>query len=510
MSCPGIPFERRNRVGLGSAALALLVVLSAGSGLLGASEAGARKEATRRWNVLILVADALRADALECYGGPTETPNICELAQRGVLFENASSNATWTVPSAVTMLTSVPAVQFTRDASEAEDGEDGQESAAKREGPSGWFDRVLQWWRSSSTSAEFDELVQGVIDVPADRRSIADDLRDAGYGVFSDVENILVPQTGVLRGFTEIGRYGQDGEMEDVLDFLAVQSEAVPFFLLRWTFDPHDPYDPPQGVSDRMTIDESRLPRSLASYRSVRVGQIVGNRSQDDPEVEVLRHLYQGEVESVDDRVGMMVESLRRQALLDRTIIVLTSDHGESFMEHGTMGHGHGYYNELTRVPLIIAGPGIATGTRIRERVATIDLLPTLRELLGLPADLRSPASSFSSLLTADSSDEVWSRDIYLIGTDSSDHYDALIRGSYKIIDGIRGVELYDLEADPQEINDLSQERSDLVEALTIPLLENRRRQGALQDRRRAASDPASASREMELRKALRALGYVD
>lgn len=259
-----------------------------------------------------------------------------------------------------------------------------------------------------------------------------------------------------------------------------------------------------------MTMDESRLPRSISSYRSVRPGQIVGSRSHDDPEVEVLHRLYQGEVESVDERVGMMVESLRRQDLLDRTIIVLTSDHGESFMEHGKMGHGHGYYNELTRVPLIIAGPGIAAGTRIRERVATIDLLPTLRELLDLLADSQSLASSFFSLLRADSPKEVRSRDIYLIGTDSSDHYDALVRERYKIIDGVRGFELYDLEADRGEINDLSLERPDLVEALRIPLLENRGRQGALQDRRRASADPASANREREMMKALRALGYVN
>jgi Tfp pilus assembly protein PilF len=143
------------------------------------------------------------------------------------------------------------------------------------------------------------------------------------------------------------------------LDWLDKSERGKPFFLWVHFYDPHFPYDPPEP------------------YRS---------KYRND--------LYGGEVAYVDEQVGKILKALAERSLESQTLVVLMSDHGESLGEHGEYTHGVFLYDSTMRIPLIFAGPGIPAGREIPQQVRSIDVLPTVTDFLGLPADEKAQGVS--------------------------------------------------------------------------------------------------------------------
>jgi arylsulfatase A-like enzyme len=235
-----------------------------------------------------------------------------------------------------------------------------------------------------------------------------------------------------------------------------------------------------------------------------RRGTPLGRRSpseEGDPEA------YDSEIRYVDGKIRELYERL---GWGEDTLVVVTSDHGEEFREHGGTGHGHTLFGELIDVPLIFYGsPRWARGLVVGERVSTLDILPTLVELLGLSATMQHEGRSLATILNGEAS-ETGGRGIYAHveltpkGSASPRRVRSMIRGDWKlVIDSKLGANLYDLEGDPEERADLHDREAELA-------LRLRTEMEAL-ERKAPRHEAAGGVVELtpELNEQLRDLGYV-
>jgi arylsulfatase A-like enzyme len=467
-----------------------MVIMLAYLGQAGFS-AASQESASPPRSVVFIVSDALRADVLGCYGGPAITPNIDKLARNGWLFENAFSNATWTAPASVCMFT-------------------GRHSNAYP------HEKVV-----------IEENERDICQVPRQTANIWKHLAARGYHLSHYLENGLVAHTGALYGVKAIRSgsrvwakdldrfdailgdqaYGWDQSYYSVLSHLLRMPPDRPFFLLVWFLDPHAPYQPPQGVGNTGPGD-SDVPRDIGYYRDLRpfeIKEIAPGFS--DAEVGLLRDLYLGEVESVDRRIGNIIKVMEHTGRLDDTYIILTSDHGEAFGEHDWFCHGGtGFYDVLTHVPLIIAGPGLPKGTRISARVSHVQIVPTLRSLLGLTSSEPStPKSLVDPAVTGGGN----SQHVYF--ADMSPSVYAVLQGDWKVMVNGGSIQLFNVADDPRELTDVHREFPQTAERL----MELGRRITADNVRHSETVSILNGDEEEreaeseEIKKALRSLGYV-
>jgi len=320
--------------------------------------------AGRRPNLVLISIDTLRADRLHCYGNDRETsPNIDAFAGESVFFERAISQSPHTSPSHMSILT-------------------------------GMMPDVHQ-------VANFNKD-QGIVLSPR-IATLAELLKRYGYLTSAFVGKGNLPaEKGFSRGFdryeTSFVRF-TDGVnplpagLIRELDRRA--SDHRPFFLFLHHFFVHDPYIyGPEEFRSRFLVPGIKvegLPSGYADFAEMNKTERAEAFWEcfDPAHPDHLRHLialYDGGVLFSDHMFGRILELLKERELYDNTIIVLLSDHGEEFFEHGNKGHMHLYVQELN-VPLIIRFPeGGLGGTRIPETVRTVDVSPTILDFLGIPA----------------------------------------------------------------------------------------------------------------------------
>ena len=190
-------------------------------------------------------------------------------------------------------------------------------------------------------------------------------------------------------------------------------------------------------------------------------------------DVEGLSALYDGEVHRLDRLVGGLAGQLEAQGLTGKTMVVVTSDHGQEFMEHGGYTYGHTLHQEVLRVPLIAAGPGIAApSTEVETPVALLGLAPTLIEIAGATMPPEAEGQSLTLALSGGTlpGRPIYSESLYR----APQELKALRRAGYKLIlnavDGQRT--LYDLETDPAEQEDVSSQQPQVLESMTSDLLD--------------------------------------
>ncbi len=459
-----------------------------------------------RPDLLLIVSDAFRADALSCAGGGSATPELCRLAASGVTFERAYAAAPWTLPSVVAMVTG--------------------------NAPS-------QYHLTAEDQGIAPELRNLVYLIPEDERPLGELLAAGGYRVEAMVENPVVRRAGSLRGFTRLA-YGRARNerlaagLDPRLGFrprnerylamagaLAVLSEPAegPLAFLYWIDDPHAEYRPPRALLEREPPDG--LPRELEFYLGLghRDSPKRGLRNLRDhaaaltpEELAFVRRLYDLEVESVDERVGYLLRALEISGRAGRTVVVFTSDHGEAFGEHGDYLHGVSLYEELVRVPLVVAGPGVAVAHRVATPVSHVDLAPTLAGLLGVEGLGEVQGESLRGLL--EGGERAEPRPVFLSSPDRLDR-DALVLGRYKLI-ATRGaeavcIELYDLEADPGETVNLAGELPEVRREMEALLEREHGANERLRRARVAAQTRALVDETVEeTERTLRSVGYLD
>ncbi len=375
-------------------------------------------------NVLVLCVDALRADHLGCYGYERETsPNLDAFSRDALLFEQAMSSCSWTLPATASLLTGL------------------------HPNTHGVLGNTRNY------------LVDGITTLP-------EYLAWRGVTTAAFSANHLVCQAiNFDQGFERFVEKFEsaEGVNRDLFGWL---ESAGPFQFFGYVhyMEPHSPYSAPgkhRQHFDPDYVEERDFSGALPE--KWRRGQV------DEPftpeESEHLVSLYDSEIRYWDLRFGHLLDVLEELSIMDRTLIIITADHGEEFFDHSGLGHGVTLYNECIQVPLIIRDPRMKKGVRVSETVSTTSIFNSVTDILGFEkpgftqVDSLYPIRGLSSRF-----DEVFS------STESSiqnvqTRLASVIRGPLKLIKDIQrqggSAELYDLKEDPLERSDLTEERKE-------------------------------------------------
>lgn len=362
------------------------------------------------WNVLLVTFDTTRADHLQPYGNDrAATPTLQGLASEGFLFEQAYSAAPITAPSHSTILTGrYPIAHGVRDNGlfvladqELTLAEILRQNGYATAAAIGAYPVITKFGFSQGFDLFDDRLTGNIEDHLGERIAPKDRL-------FFDERRAAQVNEAVLPWLNQHAGKGK------------------PFFIWLHYFDPHQPFEPPSPFDQRYADD-----------------------------------LYAGEIAYADQALGRMLDHLRKLGELDRTLIVMTADHGEGLGEHGELTHAVLAYNSTLHVPLIIRPPAaIGGGMRISEHVGSVDIVPTILDLLRIKVPDAVQGRSLAPLMRGEAGE--W-RQYY--AENMSPHMShgwgklrVLFDGSYKYIHGPRP-ELYDLSKDPAELNNLLAER---------------------------------------------------
>ncbi len=307
-------------------------------------------------NVVFILVDALRADHVGVYGHTGgATPHIDALAERALVYTNAYSVSTWTVPSVASLFT-------------------------------GTLPIVHRIERPPSGESAFAVLPDAYV-------LASEVLAGEGYrtGMVTTI-GWVSPNANYDQGVDEFIRTERSDWilMQRAMEFITRHRDGR-FHLYLHFIDMHDYYDPAKILLRKERLDpKSPLLRLEglgpdAAYRMLG-GELERPGALSQVDIEALVAAYDRGVRETDAHIGRLVGHLKSEGLLDDTLIVVTSDHGEQFMEHGTLTHaGEDFYNEVLHIPLIIAGPGrFDRRETITAPVSTIDVFPTLFALLGI------------------------------------------------------------------------------------------------------------------------------
>jgi len=460
--------------------------------------------------VVLVTIDTLRADRLGAYGGPARnSPHLDALAAEGVLFEQTSAACPATGPSIATLLT----------------GRYRASHGVRRNHQQ--IDARLTTLAEAFSASGFDAV--GAIMNPV----------VAGEGFAQGFRHFGMPAATVKHGPALFAGGPIVPHTAAVLDVLGERR----FFLWLHLMDPHGPYFPPPPYRRDLDVESYRRPEDA------RVGLGTGNYGYDlipkyqrigeDADPASYRARYDAEIRYADALVGQLVALLRARGLWDRVVFVVTADHGEDLGERRAyFQHGWQVYQETVRIPLIVHGPGLPAGRRVRSSVGHVDVMPTLLALAGVAAPAGVEGRSLVPLLgDAERDHGVFTQSFY------GNRLTALRRGRWKYVqtpappprsptaggprhdgrrsDGWRAhwptaarEELYDLDADPGETRNLAEARADVTARFRTKVGRWRRaqlaRSRANRHQLRPPPRPLEPQQKHDLEAQLRALGYLE
>lgn len=456
------------------------------AGLLGACAPASDDDA--RLSVLFVVIDTTRADELGCYGSPYgTTPRLDALAAEGTRFAHASAHAPWTLPSTASLLTSLMPEQH---------------------GAGGYLDLA-----HAKPGLPVPRTIRG-LDQSID--TVAEAFRAGGYDTGAVVNvSFLDHPYGLTQGFDHVDAkcFGSNTEVraarettDAALAWLDEREGEKPFFLLVHYFDPHAVYAPPPEFRRRFAAPVDRETESFVFGTREHMMALRTGRLVLDPQLlDRAHHLYRGEIAYVDEQVGHLVDGLEGRGQGSSTLVVVTADHGEEFLDHGGFEHGHTLYEELLHVPLIFHLPGLVrSGYVVEAATGLVDVAPTLCELAGVARPERFAGRSLAEVLRGD---EAHSRPILAHGNFWGPPLSSWRSGNWKLIrtpleEGGERIELFDLAVDPTEHEDRAEVRPEVVERLREDLRLTSEQLQALADGREVELSEEALER-------LRGLGYV-
>ncbi len=311
------------------------------------------------YNILLVSFDALQASHTGALGYfRNTTPTMDWFAKNGFLFTQAISQSSWTVPSTMSWFTSLYPSEH----------------------------RVVNKY---STYTQSEKVFSNLQQLSPDVVTLTQILKDNGYtnGAFTGDAGVSA-KFGYKEGFVtyvdDQKFAGFDHSIPPAIAWLR-ENKDKKFFVFLHGYDSHGQFDPPSGYTKKFLNFEYKGPlkggkEEQAKFREE--GLEKGFIELTDEDVRFWRALYDEKIYDADQRFSTFVEELKKLGLLDKTIIILTSDHGTEFYEHKRFDHGFSLYDELIHVPLVIYLPGIKGGKIIKEQVRSIDLMPTILNLL--------------------------------------------------------------------------------------------------------------------------------
>lgn len=463
-------------------ALLLWVAASCGGAAASAKTAGP--------HVVLIVVDTLRADHLEQYGYGQQTSGaLADFAATATRFEQAFAPSPWTTPSTATILSGLHPLRHGSTTHGAELGAD-VASLAELVSDAGWQTAGFSFNHNVSTVSHFDQ----------------------GFDRFDDF-------AGRSTAYPDIG------EMMDVVGHWLDDEQRERFFLYMQPMNVHGPYLVPEQHREDLLGREAQ---DGFQYYGYVMRQIMKKGREDMREsvspgmLTSLSENYDVAVRHTMDRIGGLLDDLRRRGLYDDSLIILTADHGEELFDHGGFSHGYSLHREVLHVPLLVKLPGQGHASRVDVPVSLADIYPTVAEVLGVPmpypVDGRSLVALAESAGARDAAAEVTGEAAERRAAGQLHHVDWAKRcvassfqlGRYKLIRIERDysgaedqVQLYDTRADPDERHDLSAAHPELVAELL------QRIEDASGDyvRRRIAT-PGQVLEDMDA-DTLRQLGYL-
>jgi len=414
-------------------------------------------------NIVFITIDTLRADHLSSYGNPRNTtPNIDKIAEKGVLFENAISQAPWTLPSMMSMFTSLYP----------------SELGAKGIGY---------------------KVKYSILTIP-------EYMRNNFYNTIGVTSHIIVSKVYKFdQGFntfnqdpiTRVEDLSSEMLTDKAIEYVNANKDDK-FFLWVHYLDPHQNY-----------INNAEF--NYTDDYSGNLGEILDNKflnqktsALDIEDVKYIKDVYDEEISYTDKHIGRLLDTIEGLGLSDNTIIVLTADHGEEFLERTRIGHGSSLHKELTHVPLIIYDPHDSknSGKRITNNIETRNIAKTMTEIAGLDENIFEGINIMDSKNLA-SSHIVISENY---GYKKGQKQESIIYDNWKLLGNLQGekYELYNLENDREEkknlianIEDKTLEKKEKLQAMMSIIREN----------------DSNKSDDLELNpeeiKQLKALGYI-
>jgi len=408
--------------------LALILIVSAGLMVSFAFMGYLRH--SRRPNIILITLDALRPDHLGCYGYKRNTsPNIDKIAKEGVIFTQAIAQSSHTAPSNASLITSTyPNIHGVKD-----------------------------WGYQFS---------------PAISKTLPMALKEHGYRTAFISDQLALP---LIKGFENgfdtfntvntftFGRIVDRRQVIDITDWAidwVEDNKRKRFFLWIYYIDPHGPYIPPYPynkmfIGDQYYSTNKKILISEDGYSQSPIGCIPRYLSYNNiAEADFYVSQYDGEIRHTDDQIGRLLQALKKQGLEKNTIIIVNSDHGEAMGEHNRyFCHANSLYDELIKIPLIIKWMDrISSGIKSNTQVSSIDIMPTILDVLGIAKYKFMQGHSLAPLLIGQkytfpefAYSEFWERK-------------SIRTQEWKLIYDSKNkrYELYNLKNDPAELNDIS------------------------------------------------------
>jgi arylsulfatase len=428
----------------------------------------------RPLNLIFIVSDALRADHVGMVkNGVTVMPTINALAERGIHFARCVAPSSWTLFSVPGLLSSTAPLPnsnvINRD-------------TAFFPGRSQNFAELLAPETFTSAVIKNPWLYQAADLAPGKRRLFARGFETYHVPMPEVADNPLYPHFG---GFEKYYPY-EDAERAtdqaiNVIEMHRTRGDRRPFFLYLHYMDTHEPYYPPKKYRDLFVsgapipgVPDANLTGAIRHFAAQRNDTILADSERDI--VERSRDMYTAAAGYVDAEIARLMGYLDERGILEKSLVVFTADHGEEFGEHGWIGHTRTLYREVLEVPLVIAGGDLPRGAVIHEPVASIDIAPSLLDLLGVKGP-HPELEGEPALFGATGSKDIVSTTRHPSGEDVADYLSISITtrsgGKYictwradesgRLLEPSR--EVYDLRKDPEEKNNVSQSMGDFAEA---------------------------------------------
>ncbi len=386
-------------------------------------------------NILLISLDTVRADHLGCYGYDRHTtPALDALSKQGVLFKKHIASSSWTLPSHATLFTGL--------------------------------------YPPTHRAETLDHMMAPKLPTMA---QLIDSL---GYKTAAFVSSgYLGPAFGLHRGFNrfyslkDVLNKGTETITDKGLEWLKEvgvkeKETSKPFFLFLHYLDAHTPYDPPEPFRD-FYYDENWKTEGNAGDESVAYAEL----KEKTPQFKIkranrMKAFYDGEIARIDRGVEQIIDFLKERDVFQNTLMIITSDHGEEFIDHGSFDHGQTLYSEQIDVPLLVIWPDEIEGGRIDGSLTrSVDILPTVLDLIDAPPYPVVHGRSLKKNMHGRNKEQAR----MAVADLKRKKFDmtSLSDGRYKYIvqSGEESDELlFDIQSDPAERNNVVEEKGDIVE----------------------------------------------
>lgn len=439
--------------------IVLLAVFILSSGAFIYSKFQADKAAD--FNVILLTLDALRPDHLGCYGYSKNTsPNIDKLAREGVMFTQAIAQSSWTRGSVPSFMTST--------------------------------------YESTNNIYRFGDVL--------DKKfvTLSEILRSQGYETLasSGGDWIMKDFPGIARGFNYFVKGAKPDEIaQEIIAWIKEKRNKKFFIWVHFLEYPHIPYDPLSPFSQLFLSNEKS--KEIPIAKDGEFFGVIPKRAAINKITNVNYYIsqYDSEIAFADAGIGEMLDYLKKSGLDRKTIIVLSSDHGESLGEHNYyFQHGYYLFDQLLKVPLIIKGPGLPENKTIHAQVQLVDIMPTILSMLKVKTTIRMEGVDLLPVVF----DNIKNTGYAFSEVFNIEDFKCVRTTDWKLIlnAGTGKYELYNLKNDPQELYNLIEVKKEEFGLLKAKL------EGWI-NRPKLEAKQVSGPLDAETKVKLKSLGYL-